>query len=137
MILLDAGANVNLTNDRGHTPLHLVAMGRGTLSDNEPQAAQIAQALLEAGAQVNALDPEGHTPFDYTIEEWPSDLSYGLRVVWRNENKPSEIQRVLLRHGAVSSLIDEEGKYPLRHPARTGGVRKGNAGDGQWGRDKG
>ena len=50
--LLAAGADVNMTNDNGQTPLHYAS------SRNRED---IAKCLLEAGAHINAADKLGNT----------------------------------------------------------------------------
>ena len=54
-LLLEAGADVNLRNDHGSTPLHSVAA-------MPPAGNAVASALLERGADVNARNDFGHTP---------------------------------------------------------------------------
>ena len=51
-VLLDAGAEVNLKNDAGDTPLH-IAVTHGP--DNLPAI----KLLVEAGADVNAQNADG------------------------------------------------------------------------------
>jgi ankyrin repeat protein len=52
-LLLSHGANPNLPNSEGQTPLHMAAKG------NHTKAIEI---LLKHGAQVNARDTKGYTP---------------------------------------------------------------------------
>ena len=57
LCLLENGADPNITDDKGRTPLHIIAQ-KG-VGKNQ------AQALLEHGADINIRDMEGKTPLDY------------------------------------------------------------------------
>ena len=52
-ILLEAGADINCTNQRGDTPLH-----RAAAWGNK----NIIPILLEAGADINCRNQDGYTP---------------------------------------------------------------------------
>ena len=52
-VLLGAGADVNIRNANGYTPLHF-AVPRGHV--------EVVRLLLDAGADVNALSSDGHSP---------------------------------------------------------------------------
>ena len=85
-ILLDAGAEANVSDNNGITPLHHAgSTGRVT---------EIQTLLLEAGADPNAKNEYGATP---------------LFGVW---DDPARIQ-ALLDAGADVSVTDNEGKTPL------------------------
>ncbi len=58
--LLDAGANVNVRDANGVTPLHVAA--------GNVKAFRAAFVLLAAGADANAVDKSGQTPFDWATE---------------------------------------------------------------------
>ncbi len=55
--LLANGADPNVTDDKGQTPLHFIAQ-KG-VGKNQ------AESLIEHGADLNARDDAGHTPLDY------------------------------------------------------------------------
>jgi hypothetical protein len=54
-VLLDLGADVNVRNERGETPLYYTAVDDGYI--------EVVRVLLEHGANVGAEDMEGRTPF--------------------------------------------------------------------------
>eukprot|EP01045_Picozoa_sp_COSAG04_P024851 COSAG04_NODE_3168_length_3093_cov_83.308897_1_plen_862_part_10 len=83
-LLLDRGANPNLANSLGGTPL-MAALGTGSLS--------LVRLLTEANAEVDAVDSDGGTAFHYTcIYNW------------------SDCAETLVRAGCDTSLRDMEGK---------------------------
>jgi ankyrin repeat protein len=59
MTLLANGANPNLADDAGNTPLHLAALTRD---------AGVAQSLLDAGARLDAINREDMTPLSLACE---------------------------------------------------------------------
>ena len=88
--LLDNGANANVENIRGETPLHLVSRG-------QYDSVGVVQLLLERGANVDAQDKTHITPLHLA--------SYYGKL---------EIVRVLLDHGAKVNAESELGQTPLR-----------------------
>ena len=62
-LLLDNGADVNIRNNAGATPLHEAA--RVGLK-------QMVTLLIEKGAGINAEDKYGETPLDYTRADDPN-----------------------------------------------------------------
>jgi ankyrin repeat protein len=85
--MLEGGADVNVRNKYGKTPLHYAAKS-GTPEN--------ITALLEAGADVNARDMDGWTPLYYAAE-------FGT---------PENIT-ALLEVGADVNARDEGGKNPF------------------------
>ena len=59
--LINAGADVNARDHRGHTPLMWV-ISKYNVPD---RANQIARELIDAGADVNAKDDDGMSPLDW------------------------------------------------------------------------
>ena len=55
IVLLDNGANVNIKDRYGRTPLHLIARA------GDPE---IAKLLIDRGARANVRDQQGQTPLD-------------------------------------------------------------------------
>ena len=55
--LLENGADPNIVDDQGRTPMHIIAQ-KG-IGKNQ------VQLLIEHGADINARDVQGETPFDY------------------------------------------------------------------------
>lgn len=91
--LLEQGCNVNKTDHRGLTALHLASRAG---------YAQVARLLVEAHALVGAAAPDGCTPL-----HWAAAKGHFLIV------------RLLLEHGADVSVRDKEGKTPLHLAARS------------------
>nr|MCR4623632.1 ankyrin repeat domain-containing protein [Alphaproteobacteria bacterium] len=80
--LLESGANVNASNGRGITALHLAA---------QEGYAEIAELLIEQGANVNALDDNGDTALLLAVN-----------------NKNLGVMNLLLDHGAKISPFTKD-----------------------------
>ncbi len=86
-LLVEAGADVNVTDDRGWTPLHWAAKGGD---------ADLMLLMTEADGDLLAIDAEGRTPLDilssYQHErvleiirkKWPKDYRQWLATRERN-----------------------------------------------------
>ena len=99
-LLLDHdGAQINVKNYKGETPLHLVSQG-----DHESlvDGVRIAELLLERGADVNTPDGRGWTPLHSA-----------------SNNGKHQIVEILLSHGAQANAENELRETPL-HLARQG-----------------
>ena len=83
-LLLDAGADPNLTDDDDRTALH-----HALRSPLEPKA--VVQALISAGADVNLRDKSGETPLD------GAQLPWGIFL---------KILPILFRAGALPTRTD-------------------------------
>ena len=93
-LLLEHGADVNVQDNNGATPLHVSA---------EVGTVKVARVLLEYGANVGAEDKKGRTPLHETAGDQTYGVDYG-RV---------EVARVLLEHGANVAARDSKGKTPM------------------------
>ena len=93
-LLFSRGANPNLTDRYGRTPLHL-AVACGHLL--------IAKALLEGGANPNLKHDEGNTPL-HTIVETDNQ---------KPDRQRDAIARLLLVHGADLNMRNGKGRQPL------------------------
>ena len=95
--LLDAGADANVRDNRGSTPLHMATYGKN------PNPA-VLKLLVHAGAYVNARDKHGQTPLHKAVF-----LGKDLRIV-----------KALLDLGADVNAKDNLGWTPLCY-AQIGG----------------
>ena len=101
-LLLQAGSDVNATNNLGYTPLY-----QSTLTGNSPE---IVSMLLQAGADTNLTDNEGSTALhNATLPDTEADKPAALAVM-----------RLLLEHGAAVNTQDCHGDTPLLQCAECG-----------------
>ena len=75
--LIENGADVNLTDNQGQTPLHYAA-ANGHIA--------MAQLLIENGANVNLTDNQGQTPLDYANGEILKLLGNNANVTQPNND---------------------------------------------------
>ena len=95
-IVLEGGADVNLRNKLGMTPL-LMACGKTTHGYRV-----IAEALIARGAQMDVRDVVGHTPLILAISGGMFDIA-----------------KLLIEHGANAMLTSPHGESPLELAIRS------------------
>jgi len=74
--LLDHGAEIDIRDNQGHTPLHIAIdselMTAVDLSDNLgchiPACAILSAFLIHRGADINAISADGETPLDWALQ---------------------------------------------------------------------
>jgi uncharacterized protein len=118
-LLLEKGANLNLTSTRGITPV-MAAAGQGsvdadtrgiyTTEDVQQRSIESLKLLLAAGGDINAKDPtRGLTP-----------LHEAARWGW------NDVVRFLVDHGANLEAKDSKGMTPVDSAlGKTGGNSRG------------
>ena len=89
-LLIDAGAEVNVRDDRGETAL--------MKASQDWETGEVVGFLLEAGAAIDAADDQGRTALMHAIE-----------------SGALESARVLLEAGADVNAHDHSGKTPLMY----------------------
>ena len=125
-VLLEHGANVGATDNKGRTPLHDVA---------ERHWDDKGRVLLEHGANVGAADNEGRTPLHLAAKHRRDKvvcmfLEHGadvgavdddgrtpLHLAAKEEHHEVKAVRVLLEHGANVGAVDNDGRTPLHTAA--------------------
>ena len=122
--LLANGADVNVKENDGFTPLHSAA---------DENASEAAVVLLANGAEVNAKDNDGWTPLHWAADKNASEaaavlLANGAEVNAKNNNgftplhvaafqNASEATAVLLANGAEVNAKKNDGGTPLHSAA--------------------
>lgn len=94
--LISKGADVNAKDEKGNTPLHLVARYGYKQKD-------MAELLIARGADVNAKNRDGWTPLHSTA--------------WRSYTGHRDIAELLITSGSDIQARDKKGRMPLHYAA--------------------
>ncbi|GLC46083.1 hypothetical protein PLESTM_001823500 [Pleodorina starrii] len=96
-VLIELGANVNITNSRGSTPLHFAASAK-----RDPLT--VCQLLLDAGADTEAVDMMGRQPYEMAVSEEVRSRLGGpdARIFTYASEGNAEGLRALLAEGAAA-----------------------------------
>lgn len=94
--LIGVGADPNCSDDKGDTPLHVIACG-----GSNRQGALMADKLIEAGAEVNRRNLSGQTALNLTL------------IKSRN----LDFMLTLLNHGAAFDPNSQQAEYAARFAA--------------------
>lgn len=108
--MLDAGADPNLKDGNGMTPLHhaLISVRGEVLSD-------VVATLGKAGADPFAVDDDGRTPLDLVSGERRAQAATGLLKAAMESGFDHQILAHMLDAGADPNVRDANGRTPLHH----------------------
>lgn len=135
-LLIQAGADPNISNRYGRTPLFRVVQNG---------EAELADLLIQAGADVNAADRFGATPLTFAAESGSVEVAEALISAGATVNpdpsslptlydgntplhaavggrNPAAMVELLIQHGVNVDVMDNHGTAPLHTAIRSGDV---------------
>ena len=96
-LLVEYGADMDIANNRGETPLRMAVDSVGGNLDS-------LRYLLEQGADVNKADNDGNTPLLYAVK---------MGNYYNSSNAFLSVMRYLLKQGADRDKTNNDGETPL------------------------
>ena len=128
-LLIEHGADVNVRDIKGGTPLHRE-------SDSKKARSEAGQLLLNRGADIDAQDDYKHTALIYASAWGNAEFARMLlergavidardnlgrtALHWTAINGRTEVVRLLLVRGADAHVRDEDGFTPSEYVSQTG-----------------
>jgi ankyrin repeat protein len=114
---IENGADLEATNQQGHTPIMLASFNGHT---------EIVQLLIENGANVNVTDQKKLTPLHFAASgAFPEavelllengaeinatdDIEHFTPLMYAASEGNAEVVKILLKHGADISMVDDDG----------------------------
>ena len=124
-LLIKKGADVNIKDTDGETPLHVVA--HGNKNDKKPIELEVAKLLIEKGADINAKneDRDYQTPLCYAAShnrvelaklliEKGADVNNDVNAIAYAARRNSvEVAELLIKHRADVHAKNKDGNTPL------------------------
>jgi len=115
-ILIANGADPNIVDNEGNTPLLLLLAGRITRDKDKAPMAQLAIDLIKRGVRVDAQNKQGITPLHYAAAQGHADILIELLRRGAPVNAPSTGGWTPL-HGAVDNAHTQCVKTLIEHGA--------------------
>lgn len=137
-MLLVAGANINIQNDKGLTPLMLIMSSfEGVQQDQAKESLRaVVRFILQNGAQVDVNDAKGKTALFYAVEQKDLPaidllLTAGANINHKNNAGETaiflpakegniEMVKALLQKGASAKIANKQGTTPAMYAVQSG-----------------
>ena len=135
-LLVDCGADTNVENKHGQTPLH-APFGK-------KDCPELYEILLKQDARINAVDKDGYEPLHLECKEYHTKavklmVSHGADVNAMNKHGQTplhtatggmkdcpELCEILLKHNASINAVDKDGSQPLHVACKQGHSKTGS-----------
>ncbi|XP_058802936.1 serine/threonine-protein phosphatase 6 regulatory ankyrin repeat subunit A-like [Phymastichus coffea] len=118
-LLLRHGAEANVADHRGRTPLHLAFAGRPDPPDRHRRRLRVVELLLDGGADVDARDHRGDTPLHRLLHSMEAQRRpAALARLSLDDAAHAESASALLAAGAATDALDGRSRSPLQLAVR-------------------